>query len=299
MKVWQPTAAILCCHFLTGTASVTTRYLVETLAPADVAFFRYLFGGLILLPCFFVFYSSKLHPLLTMKIIALGALFFGLFPFLFSWSFVHTTAARGSLVLATMPIWAMLINRFLGNERINVPLFMAIMLTLAGLMIALADKLFIDGEQPVSFKGELIMMTAAIVGAIYAVFSRNTLRLVGAGTMTPLAMFSGCLFLLPFTIAGGIYDRMFQLSSTQIGLLVYLGVITGGLAFFLFNWALNKSTATFTTVFVALNPITAIFLGYIFLHEMIYINFIAGVIVVFVGLVLSVKAQIIAQRQAV
>ena len=39
---------------------------------------------------------------------------------------------------------------------------------------------------------------------------------------------------------------------------IYLGVVAGGLAFFLLNWVLTKSTATFATIFVTLNPITAI-----------------------------------------
>ncbi|MCK5669721.1 MAG: DMT family transporter, partial [Gammaproteobacteria bacterium] len=74
--------------------------------------------------------------------------------------------------------------------------------------------------------------------------------------------------------------------------MVYLGIVAGGIAFFLFNWALNKSTATFTTLFVTLNPITAIFLGNIFLGEVIKFNFIVGVLVVFGGLGLAVKSQI-------
>ncbi len=298
MKIWQPILAILCCHILTGTASVTTRYLVESLTPAEVACLRYLLGGAVLLPGLFVFRSKKLNALLVIKIVGLGMLFFGLFPFLFSWSFVHTTAARGSLVLATMPIWAMIINHLIGHEKINALLLLAVAVTLLGLTLTLADKLFVTSDTVVSFKGELIMMAAAIVGAIYAIFSRGVLRQATVSTMTPMAMLSGCLCLLPFNIAYGIDDHIMVLSPLQIGLVVYLGVVTGGVAFFLFNWALNKSTASFTTLFVALNPITAIFLGYIFLNETIHTNFIVGVAVVFTGLCLAVKSQIVAHRQA-
>lgn len=292
MKTWQVTLAILCCHILTGTASVSTRYLVSVLPPVEIAFLRYFFGGLALLPFLFLFHTTRLNRSLLLKIAGLGMLFFGLFPFLFSWAFVYTTAARGSLVLATMPIWTMLISKAIGHESVSAKSVIAIGLTLAGLMIALSDKLLMDSEQGVLFKGELIMLLTALIGAIYAIFSQKILRLVPASTMTPLAMLAGCFCLLPFTIYSGIDIHVKALSPQQLWLALYLGIVAGGIAFFLFNWSLTRSTATFNTLFVTLNPITAIFLGNIFLGEIIKINFIVGVLVVFAGLGLAVKSQI-------
>ncbi len=288
----QATLAIFCCHILTGTASVCTRYLVSVLEPVEIACLRYFLGGLAMLPLFFLFRSRNLNKVLLLKITGLGILFFALFPFLFSWSFVHTTASRGSLVIATMPIWAMLISKAIGHERVNSLSLVAIGITLLGLTIALSDKLFISSGQTILFKGELIMLLTALTGAVYAILSRDVLREVSASMMTPLAMLAGCLSLLPFTIYQETSVHVMALSSLQFWLMVYLGIVGGGVAFFLFNWALTKSTATYTTLFVALNPITAIFLGNIFLNEIITANFIIGVLVVFSGLGLAVKSQI-------
>ncbi|RKZ48178.1 MAG: hypothetical protein DRQ58_05055 [Gammaproteobacteria bacterium] len=292
MKIWKVTLAILCCHILTGTASVSTRYLVSVLPPVEIAFLRYFFGGLALLPFLFLCRTPGLNRLLLLKIAGLGILFFGLFPFLFSWAFVYTTAARGSLVLATMPIWTMLLSKAIGHEAVSTRLVMAIGLTLAGLMIALSDKLLMNPEHGVLFKGELIMLLTALIGAIYAIFSQKILRIVPASAMTPLAMLAGCFCLLPFAINSGIDIHVIALSPQQLWLALYLGVVAGGIAFFLFNWSLTRSTATFNTLFVTLNPVTAIFLGNIFLGEIIKINFIVGLLVVFTGLGIAVKSQI-------
>jgi len=292
MNAWQPTLAILCCHILTGTASVTTRYLVSVLDPVEIAFLRYLLGGLALLPLFFLFRSRILNKLLLLKIAGLGMLFFALFPFLFSWAFLYTSAARGALVLATMPIWTMLISKAIGHEKISSLSIMAMGLTLLGLSIALSDKLFMFSDHAVLFKGELIMLLAALVGAIYAIMTKQILRQVPATTMTPLAMLAGCLCLLPIATTQRINVHLMALSPLQMGLMVYLGVIAGGIAFLLLNWTLNKSTATFTTLFVTLNPITAIVLGNLFLDEVIKANFIMGVLIVFAGLGLAVKSQV-------
>ena len=291
MKLWVPTLAILLCHILTGTASVSTRYLVSVLDPVEIAFMRYLFGGFAMLPLFFLFRTSKLTKILILKIAGLGVLFFALFPVLFSWAFVYTTAARGSLVLATMPIWTMLLSKALGHERFSGLSIVAMLLTLLGLAVALSDKLLVTSVEGALFKGEIIMLFTALAGALYATFARQVLREVPASTMTPIAMLTGCLCLLPFSLATGIDEHVMALSFAQMGLMIYLGVVAGGLAFFLLNWVLNKSTATFTSFFVTLNPITAIILGYVFLGEVISINFIIGVVIVFIGLGIAVKSQ--------
>ena len=109
--------------------------------------------------------------------------------------------------------------------------------------------------------------------------------------MTPIAMLSGCLCLMPFSVANEIDVHLIQLSDLQLYLLIYLGIFAGGLPFFLLNWVLNQSTATFTTIFVTMNPITATVLGYLLLDEGIKINFIIGVFIVFSGLALAVKSQ--------
>lgn len=267
------------------------RYFVDILDPVDIAFMRYFLGGLFILPLFFIFKSKNLTRSLCLKTIALGVLFFAIFPVLFAQAFVYTSAARGSLVLATMPIWAMLIAKSIGHEKINMLSLIAIALTLLGLFISLSDKLFIAVNETVSYKGELIMLSAAIIGAIYAVFAVPILKQIPASTMTPIAMLAGCAVLFPFSVANDIDAHLLALTPMQTGLVIYIGIVTGGIAFFLFTWVLTITTATFNTMFVTLNPIVAIFLGYLFLNESINTNFIIGVLIVFSGLGLAVYSQ--------
>lgn len=291
MQTLIPTLALLLCHSITGTASVLMRYFVGVLDPVELAFTRYLLGGFFILPLFFIYRSSNLTKDLTIKSIALGVLFFGIFPFLFAESFVYTSAARGALVLATMPIWTMLIGKAIGHEKVNLLSLIAVLLALLGLFISLSDKLFLSMHETVTFKGELIMLLTAICGAVYAVFSKPVLKQIPATTMSPIAMLAGCFFLMPFALSNNIDAHIIALTKTQLWLLVYIGIVTGGIAFFLFNWVLTRTTATFNTLFVTLNPIVAIFLGYLFLGEAIQPNFIVGVIVVFSGLGLAVYSQ--------
>ncbi|MGB1799547.1 MAG: DMT family transporter [Gammaproteobacteria bacterium] len=291
MQIFIPTLALLICHSITGTASVLMRYFVGILDPVEIAFMRYLFGGFFVLPLFFIFRSSNLTKNLLFKSMALGILFFGIFPFLFAEAFIYTSAARGALVLATMPMWTMIIGKTIGNEKVSLLSLIAALLVLFGLFVSLSDKLFLTTDEAVTFKGELIMLLAAICGAIYATFSKPVLQQIPSTTMSPIAMLAGCFFLMPFAVSNNVNEHVVALTSTQLWLLVYIGIVTGGIAFFLFNWVLTRTTATFNTLFVTLNPIVAIFLGYLFLGEAINTNFIVGVLIVFSGLALAVYSQ--------
>ena len=291
MQILIPTLALVICHCIAGTASVLMRYFVGILEPVEIAFMRYLLGGLLVLPLYFIFRSSNLTKNLFFRSIALGILFFGIFPFLFAEAFIYTSAARGALVLATMPIWTMIIGKTIGNEKVSLLSLSAVLLVLFGLFVSLSDKLFLTTDEAVTFKGELIMLITAICGAVYATFSKPVLKQIPATTMSPIAMLAGCFFLMPFAVNNNVGEHVIALTESQLWLVVYIGIATGGIAFFLFNWVLTRTTATFSTLFVTLNPIVAIFLGYLFLGEAINTNFIVGVLIVFSGLGLAVYSQ--------
>ncbi|HKK16815.1 MAG TPA: DMT family transporter, partial [Gammaproteobacteria bacterium] len=195
----KATLAVIICHMLTGSASVATRYLVGTMQPLDIAFLRYLLGGLALLPLLLVARRQSLSGRLVIQILSLGILFFGLFPWIHATAFQYTTASRGAIVLATMPIWAMLLGHFLGSDPFSLRTLSGIFLAVAGVGIALYDK-SLSADIGAGFQGELIMLVAAIVGAIYSVFSKPVLKHTTAYLFTPLAMLSGCLFLSPMAV---------------------------------------------------------------------------------------------------
>lgn len=279
------TAAIVLTHALTGTASVATRYLVEYLDPVDIAFLRYLFGSVCVVCISLAVRRLRILASSDMiKSVLLGVLFFALFPFLFSLAFKYTTAARGALVLATMPMWAMLIGHVTRHETMTPRLTTGVFATVLGLVIALMDKLVQINDSGVSFTGELIMLLTALTGAIYSVLAKSTLKNISAFSYTPIMMASGCLALAPWAVDTHLVNTLGEFSPFQFGVVLYLGCVAGGIAFLLMNWVLNQASATFTTMFVPLNPLTAMFLAWPLLDEPLSVNFMIGSLVVFAGL---------------
>ncbi len=290
------TAAIILAHILTGTASVSTRYLVAFLEPVEIAFLRYLLGSALIAIAFLCLPRSRITEPFLLKSVLLGIWFFALFPFLFSMAFDYTTAARGALVIATMPIWTMLISHFLKHEKITALLASAIFLSLLGLTIALLDRLLAAGDSIIAIKGEIIMLLCAMVGGSYSVMAKQQLKTIPPLTYTPLMMVSGCMTLSIWAADTQLVHSLQNFSQQQLLVLLYLGTFAGGVAFFLFNWVLHRTSATYTTLFVSLNPLTAIFLGWLLLGEQMTPKFLLGSVIVFVGLYLGYRSQ--TQKQA-
>ena len=79
---------------------------------------------------------------------------------------------------------------------------------------------------------------------------------------------------------------LFALPAVGIDLTV-LSVFGGALGFSLWIWALQRSTPSQVAVFIALNPVTAVLLGAVLLHEPITAFFLTGLVCVIGGIALA------------
>src|ERR1044072_2945595 len=132
MNEFSGLAAALIGSFLGGTASAGTPFVGGVIDPLAVVTLRYGIGALFLAP-FAAASLRKLDSHDDASISTLGAIFFSLYPSLFSLSFAHTTAPRGALVLSTMPLMTMIIAVLLRQERVSSQRVIGIGLALAGL----------------------------------------------------------------------------------------------------------------------------------------------------------------------
>lgn len=263
------------------------RYLAGSMEAIDIAFMRYLVGGLIVLPLAFINRCRWPGWNIVIHIALLGLVFFAIFPWLVAIAFNYTTAARGALVLSTMPLWSMLLGYYLKHEHLTARRSLGVFLAVAGVAVTLVDKIVMPADATSGFIGESIMLLAALLGAVYSVSSKKPLHSVSAYCFTPAAMLLGCLFLMPVSVSGGLSHNLGTIPLMPLLVLLYLGIFGGGLAFLLFNWVLDKTTPTIITLFVTLNPLTAIFLAWWLLGESLTRFFFAGAVMVLAGLMLA------------
>ncbi len=277
--------AALLATSLWGASVVATRVVVQSVPPLTLAVMRFGQGTFVLLLVLLLFAPALLRiKRRDIGPIALaGFVIFTCFSILFNVSLSLTEAARGALMLATAPLWSVLIGRTLAGERLALRQIIGIGLSIIGIAVSLLERglNFGAGDLGMYF-GDALMLLAALCVAIYGVLARRILRTYAAITVTAYAMLFGTLLLVPLLGLEDVGGALGNLDQQMLLLLVFLGVLGGALAHFLWVQSLSALAATQVAVYINLNPLVAAILGAWLLREQISLLFMLGF-----GLVLS------------
>jgi drug/metabolite transporter (DMT)-like permease len=267
---------------LGGSSIAATRYLAATVDPLTIGAFRFGGGALLLLPVALLQDGRWPARRDWLGVVALGLLFFGAFPVLFNASLAYTTAARGALALSTLPLLTMVAAALLRVEPLTGRKTMGVFLAMAGVAIALLAGL---SNAPVdAWRGDLLMVGAALCMALYNVWSKPFIQRSGPIPFTAMGMAAGAAFLV---LLAGIGDGFAVVAAFGTGhwlAVGFLGLFGSALTFFLWAFALGRTTPTRVAISVTINPITASLLGAALLGEALRWILIVGVLTVFLGI---------------
>lgn len=267
---------------LGGLSVGVTRLVVGATDPITLGAFRFGIGCLLLLPLVWRD-RCRWPPVSALPAIAgLGLLFFAVFPILFNASLIYTTAARGSLALSTLPVLTMLVGAFLRVESLTPRKTAGVVIASAGVAVALLTDL---GTTPVgAWRGDLLMVTAALCMAFYTVWSRPMAKAYGTIVYTAIAMTFGAIVLAGIAWARGGFAVVAAFESAQWGIVAFLGIFGGAATFLLWSYALERTTPTRVAISVTVNPIASALFAACALDEPITINLVIGLVLVTVGI---------------
>lgn len=271
-----------------GAATVASRYALLETDPLSLAFWRYVIGALSLLP--FVLWTGSV-PRFALKdvlpIAALGIIQFAILVALLNVSLLYISSGRAALVFSAFPLLTMLLAALLGRERMTVRKSLGVVLTMIGVGVAIGSKAAGESE---GFVGEMIALGAAFCGAVCSVFYRPYLERYPALGVSGFAMFASVVFLGAAAMVRGGIVNVVGLPFPFLMAVIFIG-LSSGIAYFVLLWALKHSTPTRVTMFQALAPLTATGLGIALLGEMVTPNFLAGLFIVVLGLVVALWSR--------
>lgn len=270
---------------LGGAAVGATRYIADALDPLTIGSLRFGIGFLLLLP--FSLFRSRRWPDRSdwIGVAGLGVLFFCVFPVLFNASLVFTTAARGALALSTLPLLTLLVGAALGQEALTGRKALGVSIAVSGVAIALISGLATAPDG--AWIGDCLMVAAALCMAFYNVWSRPFIRRSGPIPFTIAAMGVGTVCMIAISYFWGGFEGIGGLTAKQWSAIAYLGLFGGALVFYLWAFALSRTTPTRVAISVTVNPISASIFGAVVLQEPIGWNVIVGLVAVAAGIWLA------------
>ncbi len=277
---------LLLASILAGASVVATRAVIEEVPPLSLAVLRFGQGGLILVLCLWIWAPGMLRvcredvPLLTL----LAVLLYAIFPFAFNAGLRWTEASRGSLMLATAPVWTAILAHAAGREQLTQRQGVGLVLSMVGVGIAVGSRGLDWQGESLAFAGDGLVLLAAVCGAMYSVLVKRAFVHYTAITITAYGMLVGTAVLMPAALLEGL--PTVRLGGEALVLVLFLGVLGGALMWWLFAYALGKMTPTQVLVYINLNPVTAMILAVILLDERLTAPVLLGFIVVLGGVLL-------------
>lgn len=280
-----------------GAAIVASRFVIAEVPPLTLAMLRYAIGFACLAPFAWASFRPsapmgrgpsaikfRANDLLAMAVLGIGQ--FGVLIALMNWGLQHIGAAQASLIFSLFPLLTLLAAASLGRERITAALLGGVLLSIAGVAVSLAPKL--GTARGGHWWGELAVAAAASAGAACSVLYRPYLRRYPTVPVSAFAMLASVLLLAAAALTEGWPLRVTQLSGQAWAAIAFIG-LSSGVGYFWWLYALKHESPTRVTVFLALNPVTAVLLGWALLGEALEPSALAALALIATGLWLATR----------
>ena len=198
-------------------------------------------------------------------------------------------AARGALALSTVPLLTMATGALLGVEPPTGRKLLGVLIAMGGVVMALGASLSTAPAD--AWRGDLLMVTAAVCMAFYNVWSRPFIARSGPIAFAALGMAAGALCLMLLSAGSGALEQLATLETSHWIAGFYLAVVCGAFVFFLWAFALGQAPPTLVALSIAVNPVTASLFGILLLGEAVSANLVVGLAAVLAGIAVATRPE--------
>jgi len=196
-----------------------------------------------------------------------------------------STASNGSLVTSATPAFVLLFAPFLLGEKPTARRVIALVVSTLGVLAVIDPR---NAElSPSLFWGNMSLLAAALTWALYSVLVRKVSKSLDLLTSSTIMLLGG----IPSSIAFSIWEintiGIGEITLGIIGGLLFLGIVSTAIAMFLWNYAFAELPAAVASLTFFAQPVVGTLLGWFFLSEEITKLFIAGGILIGIGIIIA------------
>ena len=208
------------------------------------------------------------------------------------WGFNQTTAIDGNLLGTLNPILIIFLGAVMLKEQITSREKTGIVIVLIGALITIIQPLIEEKTFALeNVFGNILLLTASVVWAIFVVFSKKNSRHFSPVLITlhgSIVAVITCFVLAYFENSMHIPDiRQLVYDPSAFWGVFYMAYVAYILSYILYEYGMNKIEISEGSLFTYLQPLVATPLAAIFLGEHISLSFLLGAVVIFAGVVLS------------
>lgn len=278
-------------YIVWGSTYLAIRVGIESFPPLILAGFRHLCAGLILYPIFR--WKTGIRPTAAHWRTAVVTGFLLLFIGNGGVSWAEQTVPSGiaALLVATVSLWLVILDWLRpGGTRPVFKVVAGLLMGFAGLVL-LVGPAHLGGSERVNPGGAGVLVFASLAWACGSLYSKHGGMPSSPMLRVAMQSFAGGVILLVVSLFTGEFRELhFAAISARSWLaLGYLIVFGSGIGFSAYIYILQKSTAARIGTYAFVNPVVALFLGWLLAGEAISLRTVlaAGVILTAVILVIT------------
>jgi drug/metabolite transporter (DMT)-like permease len=267
-----------------GSMYVVSKYVLDFVPPFTLLWLRYALAATVLAV---IMLMSRKHKVAGKDILLLAWIgFIGYFISVGA-QFIGTKlsdAHTGALLTASAPVFTFLFARLLLGESITRRKLLALILSVIGMVAVIG----VSGNESINLEGCIFLTIAAFTWALLSVYVKKASSRYSSLTITTYAILFALLFTTPVAI-GEMRNQAVQIFANPkvwMGIL-YIGLISTALAFFLWNKGLDLLEAGVGSLFFCFQPVVGCLLGWLLLNEVLDAKFFIGAVFIISGLLIA------------
>ncbi len=285
-------AAFAAVYVVWGSTYLAIRIGIESFPPLLLAGLRHTTVGLLLYPV--LRWKTGIRPTAAnwRTAVVTGTLLLFVGNGGVSWAEQVVPSGITALLVATVSLWLVIVDWLRPGGVKPVPrVVVGLLLGFAGLAL-LVGPAHLGGSERVDPRGAAILVIASLAWACGSLYSKH--GEMPSSAMLGMAMQSlagGVILLIAGLFAGEFHALHIAAVSLRSWLaLVYLIAFGSGIGFSAYIYILHKSTAARVATYAFVNPVVALFLGWLIASETITVRTVIAAAVILTAVILVITA---------
>lgn len=281
-----------------GSTYLGIRIAIEHIPPALMCGTRFLISGVLMLS-YCAFTGRKIRysagQLGQMAVVGILLLMGG--NLTLSYAEQHVPSGLAALILTSTPLWFLVLDTLLlGDHHIAPRAMIGLGLGVFGIVVLLWPKL--TGTGVPQMWSSLSLLFSAFVWALGSVLSKRwKSSYIDPLSATGWQMLAAGLANLFFAIAVGDFSRVVW-TTRGIAAVWYLVICGSLIGYTAYIWLLAHVPTSKVSTFAYVNPVVAVFLGWLVLHEPIDAYIVIGSVIVIASVVLVTTSKVRMKRES-
>jgi len=271
---------------------------LESVPPLMLVSLRYMISGTVLLIAA-LFAKAHLPSGKELFYTALfGVIIIGVGNGCLAFAELWIPSGLAALFITTTPFWMIGIEALIpGGARLHGPTLFGMMVGFVGTLLLVAPSAIQQGISGPILQGFLLLQFGCSGWALGSILQRRhttTVHPVVSGAMQQLA--TGLAFLGPALLTK---THPIQWSGRSIGAVIYLITFGSVIGYSAYLYALNQLPVSIVTIYNYINPIVALFLGWLVYREPVGLHELAAMLIIFLGVTLVKRSAGVAPKPSV